>query len=340
MNLLLPLQPLAASTSSRRIGQSEMIYSRGNVYMELEQGDESAHEDPGQQEDKREQVQPPTPMQFQVPESKVPGSDPYQPAGQQYVQQPYRPDYQQPFQPGAQQFGGQPQPWGPQQQWNPGMPFPPYGLPPRGHGRMVQNLFIGFGALIIAVIVFVAVSLIAHTDQSTRTAASSNSQANGNTGANGNNAPVGNAGTGTQTAQIGSAITLAGLATGEQMSVTVTKVYSDAQPIDQYNEAPGGERLYAVAFKLENTGSAGYSDAPSNSAVVFDSTGQSYQTQFDDVTECQTFRAVLDIAVGSSSVGCIVYEVPIDVKITKVQVILDSGYGPQTGEWKIGKPQQ
>jgi Domain of unknown function (DUF4352) len=239
---------------------------------------------------------------------------------------------------------GQPQPWGPQQ-WNPGMPFPPYGpppqqwnpvmaYPPRGRGRVAQNLVIVFGALMIAVIVFVAVSVIAHTAQGTRTAASSNSQANGN------NAPVGNTPTGTQTAQIGSAITLAGLSTGEQISVTVTKVYSDAQPVDQYSEAPAGDRLYAVAFQLKNTGSVGYSDAPTNSAIVFDSNGRSYQTQFDDVTECQSFETVVDIPVGSSSVGCIVYEVPNDAKITKVQVILDSGYGPQTGEWKIGKSQQ
>ena len=57
-------------------------------------------------------------------------------------------------------------------------------------------------------------------------------------------------------------------------------------------------------------------------------------------TECQSFETVVDIPVGSSSVGCIVYEVPNDAKITKVQVILYSGYGPQTGEWKIGKSQQ
>jgi Domain of unknown function (DUF4352) len=208
-------------------------------------------------------------------------------------------------------------PYGPPpQQWDPGMPFPPYG-PPRWHSRLVQNLFIALGVL-IGVIVIVAVSVLVHRAQGSRTATR----------------------TGTQIAQVGSAITLAGLAAGEQMSVTVTKVYVDAQPIDQFNEAPAGDRLYVVAFQLKNTGSAGYSDAPGNSALVFDSAGRSYKTQFDNVTECRSFRAVVDIAVGSSSVGCIVYEVPNDVKITQVRVILDSGYGPQTGEWEIGKPEQ
>jgi hypothetical protein len=273
--------------------------------MELQQGGESAYEDPGRQEDKREQVQ--------------------------YAHQPYRPDYQQPFPPGAQQFGGQQfggQPWGPpQQQWNPA-------FAPRGQSRTGQNLLIGLGALMIALIVFVAVSVIAHMDQDTRTASSSDSQANGN------NTPDANTPTGTQTAEVGSVITLAGLAAGEQLSVTVTKVYNEAQPIDQYNKAPGGERLYAVVFRLKNTGTAGYSDAPGNMALVFDSTGQSYPTEFDDVTECPSFPAVINIPAGASSAGCIAYEVPIDSKITMVQVILDSGYGPQTGDWKVGKAEQ
>ena len=94
--------------------------------------------------------------------------------------------------------------------------------------------------------------------------------------------PAGNTPTGTQAAQVGSAITLVGLSTGEQISVTVTKVYSDAQPVDQYSQAPVGDRLYAVAFQLKNTGSVGYSDAPTNSAIVFDSNGRSHQTQFDE----------------------------------------------------------
>ena len=217
----------------------------------------------------------------------------------------------------------------------------PYGPAPRRHSDTAQSLLIGLGAFIIAVIVFVAVSVIAHTDQGTRTVASGNSQANGNaqgngnTGASGNNAPVG-----TQTARIGSAITLAGLSAGEQVSVTVTKVYSYAQPVDQYNEAAAGDRLYAVAFQFKNTGSAEYSDSPGNSAIIFDSTGQSFQTGFDNVVECQSFEPVINVQVGFSSVGCVVCEVPNDVKITKVRVILDSGYGPQTGDWTIGRSDQ
>ena len=71
--------------------------------------------DPVQQEDKREQVQPPAPMQFQVPGPKVPGWDPNQTAG---------PQYGMPFPP----YGPPPQ------QWNPVMAYPP-----RGRGRVARS---------------------------------------------------------------------------------------------------------------------------------------------------------------------------------------------------------
>ena len=47
-----------------------------------------------------------------------------------------------------------------------------------------------------------------------------------------------------------------GNSSGEQMAVTVTKVISDASPSDSFEAAPAGDRLYAVQFRLADTGSA------------------------------------------------------------------------------------
>jgi hypothetical protein len=69
--------------------------------------------------------------------------------------------------------------------------------------------------------------------------------------------------------------------------------------------------------------------------VVIDSAGQSYQSSLDSVAECESFPGTENIAVGSSGLGCIVFEVPTTVKITLVQFTLDSGMGPQTGQWDI-----
>jgi hypothetical protein len=279
------------------------------------QDDESAHEADGRPGDTPEQAQPQPPAPPQ-PQASGPGWGPYQPAGPQPGQQPYPPYYQ--------------QPWG-QQQWYPGMPFPPYAAPRRGPGRAVQGVIVGVGALMIALIVFGAVTIMAHANQSARVAASGSNSNQSN-----EDAPVPMPPTGTQTTQVGRAMTLAGLSAGEQVSVTVTKVYNYAQPADQYNEPTAGEKLFAVALRFKNTGSSEYSDSPGNSVTIYDSNGGSYQTDFYDAIECSSFQPTINVQVGSSSVGCVVFDVPNDAKITKVQVILDSGYGPQTGEWKIG----
>jgi hypothetical protein len=138
------------------------------------------------------------------------------------------------------------------------------------------------------------------------------------------------------TASVGSSITLAGNGSGEQMAVTVVKVIGDGQGTD-YTSPPGGDRLYAVQFRLKDTGSAAYSDSPSNGAEVVDSSGQSYESApGDTVSECVSFPSTVNIAPGGLGLGCIVFEVPVKAMITGVQFTLDSGMGPQTGQWKVG----
>jgi hypothetical protein len=119
------------------------------------------------------------------------------------------------------------------------------------------------------------------------------------------------------------------------MTVTVTRVISSARENDGLSLTPAGDRLYAVQFRLADTGSAAYSDAPSNGAAVVDSAGQSYQSALEDVAGCQSFPATENIAAGASGLGCIVFEVPKAAKITQVQFTLDSGMGPQTGQWNV-----
>jgi hypothetical protein len=178
----------------------------------------------------------------------------------------------------------------------------------------------GFAGLVAIVIVISVAMSNSHSLQTT-----------------GNTTGSGARGGGTQkTARIGSAITLAGNSAGEQMAVTVTKVISDASPSDSFGQPPAGDRLYAVQFRLADTGTAAYSDAPSNGASVVDSAGQSYQSGLETVAGCQGFGGTENIAPGSSGLGCIAFEVPQKAKISQVQFTLDSGMGPATGQWAVG----
>ncbi len=251
---------------------------------------------------------------------------PYPPPGQQYPPQQYPPQPgQYPPQPG--QYPPQPGQWQPypgQPQFAPGMPqFP------MRQRHTVRNVFIGVGSLIAGIIVISVAALAAGSHGVKATGSSAGATASISTSAHGNKGAQKPAG-------IGSSITLPGNNSGEQVAVTVTKVIAGAHPTDEFDSAPAGDRLYAVQFRLQDTGSAAYSDAPSNGTEVVDSAGQSYDSSFENAADCASFPGTENIAAGSSGLGCVVFEVPEKAKIVQVQFTLDSGFGPQTGQWNVG----
>jgi hypothetical protein len=227
----------------------------------------------------------------------------------QYEPPPGKPLYQE--QPPYGQFPGQ-VPYGPPQ----GYEYES-ARRPRRNRHLGRNLLIGAGGFIVIVVATVVASTAANGDHTVTTRqAAATSSASG-------------------TARVGATITLSGNSAGGQMAVTVTEVFRDPQAVSEFDTPQQGDRLYAVQFRLGDTGSIAYSDSPSNGAVVIDSAGQSYQSSLDSVAECESFPGTENIAVGSSGLGCIVFEVPTTVKITLVQFTLDSGMGPQTGQWDI-----
>ena len=270
------------------------------------------------------------------------GWQPQQGYGQQYTQE--QPWQAQQYDPAAhaQRVGPGPQSESPWQQYPPQQP--PYGYqqpypgqqprwqrqqPPQRKRHLGRKIFGGITGIIgVIIVISIAMNSGGHTVNTTGTTPTGGSST---TTAGG----TGHAAT-PKTAGIGSAITLAGNDGGEQMAVTVTKVIRSAAENDGLGLLPGGDRLYAVQFRLTDTGSAAYSDSPSNGAAVVDSAGQSYQSGMETVSRCQAFPASENIAPGSSGLGCVVFEVSEKAKIVSVQFTLDSGFGPQTGQWNVG----
>jgi hypothetical protein len=89
---------------------------------------------------------------------------------------------------------------------------------------------------------------------------------------------------------------------------------------------------------LTNIGSHTYSDWPSNGAQVVDSKGRSYDFYIGgSVPSCSSFMAhKKTLASGSSARGCVEWEIPKHAAITGVRFTLDSGFGPDTGQWNVG----
>ncbi|PBC72033.1 uncharacterized protein DUF4352 [Streptomyces sp. TLI_235] len=137
-------------------------------------------------------------------------------------------------------------------------------------------------------------------------------------------------------AQVGDTLELAGNEQGARMAVTVTAVADPAAAANFLSTPEAGERLVAVQFRLRNTGTAVYSDSPSNGATVIDDQGQGFNSSIAaEVTAGPAFPAGVHIAPGDSALGYIAFEVPAASRLAKVQFTLNSGFADQTGQWTV-----
>jgi hypothetical protein len=137
-------------------------------------------------------------------------------------------------------------------------------------------------------------------------------------------------------AATGSVLVLAGHRAGEKMTISLVKVFRHPRPETSSDAPQKGYRLYAVQFRLDNTGSVAYLGSPPNSAMLVDSVGHSYQSSLDHVTGCRSLPGTENIAVGRSVLGCIVFQVPAKARIAKVWFTVASGVGAQSGQWLTG----
>ncbi|GJF34724.1 hypothetical protein KNE206_74240 [Kitasatospora sp. NE20-6] len=135
-------------------------------------------------------------------------------------------------------------------------------------------------------------------------------------------------------AKVGDTIALKGFEKNSTADVTVVKVVDNAEGEDEFSKPADGKRFVAVQFRIKATGKA-YSDAPSNSAKLLDTQGQSYDAGFYDTKAGQGFSGSVDVAPGESGLGFLTFEVPVGTVLDRVQFTLDSGMADQTGQWKL-----
>jgi hypothetical protein len=136
-----------------------------------------------------------------------------------------------------------------------------------------------------------------------------------------------------ESAELGDSITLDGNEDGLEMSVTPLKVVDPAKSDDGFSEPKAGNRYVAIQVRLENVGTIAFSDSPSNGAVVIDAKDQSYSASiFDEVKPA--FGSV-KIAPGDGRVGFLTFELSKRAKLRSFQFTLDSGFGPESGQWSL-----
>jgi len=135
-----------------------------------------------------------------------------------------------------------------------------------------------------------------------------------------------------KTAKIGDTLTLQG--TNNTMKVTVLRVFPTSG--GQIDTPAAGTHYIGVQLRIRNVGSQTYSDAPSNGAHIISSTDEQANSTILGEGECSGgISSSVSIAPGGARAGCIPFEVKNGQRAKQFQLGLDSGFGPQTGQWTV-----
>lgn len=137
------------------------------------------------------------------------------------------------------------------------------------------------------------------------------------------------------TAKVGDTITLKGNEEGMAIAVTVVKFVPKAQPADEFQKPERStDRLAAIEIRLKNVGKTAYEDAPANGASVIDDKDQEHSASLLETSAGPRIEFP-NIAPGDARRGYLTFEVPKAAKVVKFQFQLDSGFGPQSGQWSL-----
>ncbi|MGH8910027.1 MAG: DUF4352 domain-containing protein [Egibacteraceae bacterium] len=139
----------------------------------------------------------------------------------------------------------------------------------------------------------------------------------------------------TETASVGSTISLTGNDEGAEIAVKVVEVIDGAAGT-QFSLPQAGNKFIAVRVELSNTGQAVYLDSPSNGTRLINAANEQFTATIAQVQGCQEFAGgSVTLSPGSTALGCLIFEVPVDAVAARFQFTLDSGFGPETGIWEL-----
>jgi hypothetical protein len=95
-----------------------------------------------------------------------------------------------------------------------------------------------------------------------------------------------------------------------------------------------GRRFVGVYMKLTNIGTKRYKDAPLNGSRLVTDLPKAANPTILVSGKCTSKAGTdLKIAAGESWTGCLPFQVKRKAKVKGIQFRLNSGYGPETGEW-------
>ena len=122
---------------------------------------------------------------------------------------------------------------------------------------------------------------------------------------------------------------------GNKMTVAFTKVIDPAQGADQFTTPGNGNRFVGAVFTINGI-SGTLSDDANNDATLIGSNGQTYTADFDSIAAYTNFNnGEYNVSAGENSVGAVTFQVPLTVKVTKIEWSANGGFGGAPAEWLV-----
>jgi hypothetical protein len=107
---------------------------------------------------------------------------------------------------------------------------------------------------------------------------------------------------------------------GAKLKVTLVTVIDPATGADTYTNAAKGKHFVAVKLKLQNVGHLQYQNNANNETTVTLANGTTLKADYNPLTECGNFdNGQVVLKVGASKSGCVTFQVPSGVTVSKVR---------------------
>lgn len=120
-------------------------------------------------------------------------------------------------------------------------------------------------------------------------------------------------------------------------TVTLVKITDPAAGADQYLTADPGTRFVGVEITV-TAGSQSMEGDADGDMTVTGSDNQTYTASFDPVAGCTNFvDGAYTLAAGEKTTGCVAFQVPTGVTVSKALYSPDDGvgFGSTDGEWTV-----
>ncbi len=97
-----------------------------------------------------------------------------------------------------------------------------------------------------------------------------------------------------------------------------------------------GRHFVGVRIRLTNLGRETYKDAPLNGSRLVTTPDKAANPTILLSGKCPSkFGTGMRLAAGASKTACLPFQVKRGAKVTAFEFRLDSGFGPETGEWTV-----